>query len=237
MDYHQTVRMECVMHVSEVISAIGANNLVFDLDGTLIDSVPGIGTSLEAAFLSAGRQMPRTDLRGAIGPPIGIIARRLEPTLTDEEVAQIEQHYRKRYDTEGWSHTIAFDGVAGTLRTLHQQGLRLFVVTNKPRIPTKKILDYLNLQDLFDEVISRDSRTPVYASKTEMLLGLIDSQRLAPHSTVMLGDTAEDGEAAAANGLRFVHVSYGYGAAAFATHRIQHFSELLTLINGVPTSA
>jgi phosphoglycolate phosphatase-like HAD superfamily hydrolase len=106
------------------------------------------------------------------------------------------------------------------LRTLHQT-----------RIPTKKILDHLNLQNLFDEVLSRDSRTPVSASKTEMLLGLIDSQGLAPHSTIMLGDTAEDGEAAVANGLRFVHVSYG--VAASATHRIQPFSELLTVINGI----
>jgi hypothetical protein len=66
------------------ISSIGANNLVFDLNGTLIDSVPGIETSLETAFLRARCEMPPTDLRAAMGPPIGIIVRRLEPTLTDE---------------------------------------------------------------------------------------------------------------------------------------------------------
>ena len=70
--------------------------MVFDLDGTLIDSSPGIALSLAAAFQSVGRVMPETDIRKAIGPPIRIIARRVEPSLTDAELDGIEPSYRSQ---------------------------------------------------------------------------------------------------------------------------------------------
>lgn len=193
------------------------NTIVCDLDGTLVDSIPGIGAALSAAFLSVGREMPVVDLRAAIGPPISIIARRLEPSLSDTEVAQIEQHYRTGYDTHGWRETALFQGVAETLQAFRQQGCRLYIVTNKPRVPTEKILDHLGLQNLFEEAVSRDSRSPRYESKTEMLRDLLHRRRLPASTTLMIGDTAEDGEAATANLLPFAFATYGYGAGATAT--------------------
>ena len=222
--------MECLTKSRDQRALLEASTLVFDLDGTLIDSLPGIRASLAEAFSTVGRQMPDNDLRNTIGPPISVIARRIAPPLTDEEVSQIERHYRKAYDSVGWRYTVAFDGVIQTLQSLRQCGLRLFIVTNKPRTPTEKIIAYLGWQDFFDGILSRDSRTPVYASKADILRDLLDAYGLAAHSALMLGDTVEDEEAAVANNLRFVHVSYGYGTINSATTTIHSFPELLTLI-------
>jgi phosphoglycolate phosphatase len=205
-------------------------NLVFDLDGTLVDSIPGIGASLGGAFLSIGREMPLADLRAAIGPPIGIIAKRLEPDLSDDEMARIERHYRSSYDTDGWRNTPLFPDVAETLQSCKQQGYRLFIVTNKPRIPTEKIVQHLGLESLFEEIVTRDSQSPGYASKAEMLGALLQRQALSTESTVMIGDTAEDGEAAELNHLKFVYVTYGYGAVSSPELSVDSLAALQSLL-------
>lgn len=205
-------------------------SLIFDLDGTLIDSCAGIGSSLSAAFRSVGRRMPAANLRTVVGPPIRVIANRIEPSLTETELVQIELTYRAEYDNEGWRETVLFAGVADTLQALLLAGVHMFVVTNKPRIPTEKILTELGLIDLFEEIATRDSRTPTYNSKTEMLSDLLQRRSLDRVSTMMMGDTIEDEEAAAANGLRFLFATYGYGSISNPRLPISVFSELSTLL-------
>jgi phosphoglycolate phosphatase len=214
------------MHLREVKPNI---SLIFDLDGTLIDSCPGIGSSLSAAFDSIGRKMPAADLRAIVGPPIRVIAARIEPTLSETELVQIELSYRTRYDSDGWRETVPFDGVAETLQALHLAGVSMFIVTNKPRIPTEKILTQLRLIRLFKEISTRDSRTPAYDSKTEMLFGLLQRYSLNRESSVMVGDTIEDEEAAAANGLRFLYATYGYGSIKNPHFPISQFAEISKL--------
>jgi phosphoglycolate phosphatase len=211
------------------------NALVFDLDGTLIDSTAGVGNALSAAFQSAGRMMPAMDLRRVIGPPITVIARRIEPLLSDAEVAVIERSYRAIYDSNGWRDAFAYPAVADTLHIFHRGGLRLFIVTNKPLLPTSNILGHLGFDGLFLEALSRDSRTPHYANKTEMLADLLTRHQLLPDTTLMIGDTSEDQEAAHGNGLAFLHVTYGYGSVTTSTHRIDHFSEIATLLSATTT--
>jgi phosphoglycolate phosphatase len=207
------------------------NSVVFDLDGTLIDSTPGIAGALEEAFRSAGRSMPAVDLRRIIGPPITVIARRIEPSLSDTEVATIERHYRAIYDNAGWRNTLAYPAVVQTLHELYKQGLRLFIVTNKPLIPTSNILSHLGLKNFFIETLTRDSREPHYANKAEMLAELLCRQQLDPDTTLMVGDTSEDQESAYANRLGFIHATYGYGSLTETTHRMHHFSEIVVLLN------
>jgi phosphoglycolate phosphatase-like HAD superfamily hydrolase len=181
--------------------------------------------------------MPTADLRAAIGPPIGIIARRVEPSLSDAEVAQIERHYRASYDADGWRETVPFHGVAETLQSLREQDCSLYIVTNKPRIPTEKILIHLGLHPLFEEIVSRDSRSPGYESKAEMLRDLLHRRRLPIDTTIMIGDTSEDGEAASANQLKFAFVTYGYGAHPSATISVDNFRDLQQLLVVSPLPA
>ncbi|HUZ95909.1 MAG TPA: HAD family hydrolase [Edaphobacter sp.] len=203
--------------------------IVFDLDGTLIDSCPGIGASLSEAFAAAGRIMPAMDLRAVIGPPIRVIAARMEPTLTENELAKIELTFRAIYDNDGWRETVLYDGVDDTLRALHRRGVKMFIVTNKPRIPTEKVLDHLGLTFLFQKVVTRDNRTPIYSSKAEMLSELLQQQLIGLQPAIMMGDTREDEEAALANGLPFFYAAYGYGTANAPHRTVIGFSELTSL--------
>jgi phosphoglycolate phosphatase len=205
--------------------------LVFDLDGTLIDSTPGIGRSLRTAFQAVGRTMPEIDLRRVIGPPITVIARSIEPLLSDTEVGGIERSYRAVYDGDGWRDTVAYSAVGDTLRVLHRRDLHLFIVTNKPLVPTSNILAYLGFNDLFVEVLTRDSRSPHYASKADMLADLLSRHRLQTSTTLMVGDTSEDQEAANTNGLDFLHATYGYGSVTSRAPHLHHFSEIATLLS------
>jgi phosphoglycolate phosphatase len=204
----------------------GVRALIFDLDGTLIDSSPGIAASLNAAFEAVGRHLPTVEIRRIIGPPINVMARKIEPSLTDSEVAAIEQKYRTEYDTEGWRETVPYEGVLESLLRLNEAGLRLFVVTNKPKIPARKILGHLGMSPVFEAVFTRDTRTPMYTSKTEMLAGLIANHRLEAATSAMVGDTQEDQEAAVGNGLQFIHATYGYGIVPEAKLAAVRFEEI-----------
>jgi phosphoglycolate phosphatase len=203
--------------------------LVFDLDGTLVDSSPGIATSLAMAFQAVGRVMPTADFRKAIGPPLRGIARRVEPTITDAELDIIEPLYRTDYDSRGWRDTVIFDGVVKTLTELQSYGIRFFIVTNKPVLPTRQILEQFELQQFFEEVLSRDSRSPAFASKAEMLASLIERYDLSPESTLMVGDTIEDLETAHANHVPFLYVTYGFGTVE-SPDSIDRFPALATLL-------
>jgi phosphoglycolate phosphatase len=214
-------------------------SLIFDLDGTLIDSCPGIQATLAVAFRAAGRAMPATDVRTVIGPPIRVIAARIDPSLSELELTTIEQTYRRVYDSEGWRETVAFPDVAPVLGSLHASGVRLFIVTNKPRIPSHKILEHLGLYALFTTVLTRDSRTPAYDNKAEMVRAIVASHSLAPESSALVGDTLEDEEAAYASNLAYIHAAYGYGTRKHAHASIACFAELtsaLTRLGERPTT-
>ncbi len=175
--------------------------------------------------------MPDVDLRTIVGPPIRTIATRVEPTLTESELLEIERTYRAEYDADGWRETVLFDGVVETLCILRQKGFDRLLVTNKPRIPTEKIMSRLGLTDLFEEIVTRDSRAPIYRDKSEMLSELLKRRSLKPESATMVGDTVEDADAAVSNGLRFFYAVYGYGNVASPQYPITTVSGILPLVS------
>ena len=201
-------------------------SLFFDLDGTLIDSCPGIAAALTLAFRAAGRTMPPADIRAVVGPPIRIIAKAIDPTLTADELTQIERVYRAEYDSAGWRDTVLFSGVIPLLQELAAAGVRLFLITNKPRIPTSQILNHFSMVEIFNDIVTRDSRTPVYSGKAEMVAEMLTRHSLVPESSILIGDTSEDQEAATVNHLEFIHATYGYGSCSSALRSIACFPEL-----------
>ena len=118
-------------------------NLIFDLDGTLLDSFPGIAYSAQEAMAQVlpGRKAP--DFRPFIGPPIREIYRRALGETDEGILRQLEQAYRASYDFEGWRQTRTYPDVTETLQRLIEQDFICFVLTNKPRLPTLKILENL----------------------------------------------------------------------------------------------
>jgi phosphoglycolate phosphatase len=118
------------------------------------------------------------------------------------------------------------------LRAIKAEGKRLFVVSNKPRHISVRILEAEGTLALFDEVVTRDSREPAYAGKLEMLVPLLRKWEIEPQDALMVGDTIEDAEAAACAGMRFCLMNHGYGnvpldASVPVALRAGHFSELM----------
>ena len=186
----------------------------FDLDGTLADSLPGLQASIAEALASGGRTLTTTDLRPYIGPGIRTILKSLDPGLSDADLDGMERCFRASYDVRGVRNTLLFDGVKSTLDALHSAGAELFIVTNKPKLATTNLVEMYGLGQLFRETVSRNSREPAYASKSEMLVDLIKRHAVDCTRAVMVGDTAEDMHAAREAGVRFAFVEYGYGEIA-----------------------
>jgi phosphoglycolate phosphatase len=204
----------------------------FDLDGTLLDSLPGIEYSAEAAFAACGLARGEVDLRGLIGPPIRTILANMSRGVSEGELDALERAFRVSYDSEGWRMTPHYAGAAEALRALRAEEKWLFVVSNKPRHISVRILEVEGTLGFFDEVVTRDSRETAYAGKLEILVHLLRKWELRAEECLMVGDTIEDAEAASDCGMRFCLMSHGYGdvpmnAGVPVAFRCDHFSELI----------
>ena len=208
---------------------------VFDLDGTLVDSIPGIDAAARAALaeLEPGEAMP--SLRSFIGPPIKIMFERALKWDDAVRLDALERAFRKHYDGGAWRETVPYEGVDAGMCCLHRGGARLNVLTNKPAVPTGRILDHLGWTALFDAVVSPQSRTPPFADKTAAALDLRARLGLPPARTLLLGDSQDDHAAALACGFDFAAATWGYGSAVACKPGcgLANFSDILNL---APTS-
>jgi phosphoglycolate phosphatase len=186
--------------------------VIFDLDGTLLDSLPGVEWSVAQAFAACGLPPMRDTLRPFLGPPIRAIMQHVAPVASDAELDRVERAFRASYDSEGWRMTLCYEGAIGVLRQLLNYGVRLWVATNKNCLPTGKILRELRLDSFFEKVVCRDSRTPPFSSKGEMLAFLVGTHNLCVRECVMVGDTKEDWDAAVYAGVTGILMEHGYGA-------------------------
>lgn len=209
--------------------------ILFDLDGTLIDSLPGLETSLRLAAERClpGRRFP--DIRRAIGPPIKVLLSRLWPELADDQLQEMSAVFRSHYDTEGCRESRLFEGVAQTLATLQERGIDMFVLTNKPLQPTLTILRLTGVEGRFRAIISPDSSDPPFPVKSAGAVHLQQRFELPSASTFMVGDGMDDVEAAAACGFGFILAGYGYGNAIgrqdlAAASTLETFSEIERIV-------
>ena len=213
--------------------------ILFDLDGTLVESLAGIEDSVRSAFASCGLPMHVTSLRDLVGPPIRTILSRAGSVLDEQKLDALEREFRANYDREGWRNSVCFPGVSEVLRKLRQQGHRLFVVSNKPRHACTRVLHNHAILNCFEMIITRDSRSPHYDGKHQMIETLLCERSIAPDQCLMVGDTGEDGSAAASAGIKFVWMKYGYGSPSQFTSNppafaLEQFSQLLSLTTKEP---
>lgn len=206
--------------------------LFFDLDGTLVDSFPGIAFSASAALAQVLPGRPAPDFLPFIGPPIREIFRRALPENDLKILDRLEQSFRASYNAEGWRATRAYAGVEKVLTQIRQSGRICRVLTNKPQQPARAILRQLGLERFFDDVITPDWRSPGFSSKVEAALDFRRRHDLAFETTLLVGDSDDDGAAAAACGFKFAAVKFGYGRACencgHPVHcRLERFEDLL----------
>ena len=186
-------------------------HVVFDLDGTLIDSAEAILASFRAAFAACGLTPVRGVEPEIVGPPLNETLRLLAGSEEPALIARLADAFRQSYDTKGLLETLPYPGVDDMLRALHAAGLKLSIATNKRIHPTRLIVGHLGWGDIFGSIVALDIFTPPLPNKAAMLGHLLAEQGIDTHRAVYVGDRIEDGEAAEANGLPFIAAAWGYG--------------------------
>lgn len=188
---------------------------LFDLDGTLTDSAPGIVTGFRHALASVGAPEPDGDLtRLILGPPMADSLRGVG--LDDATAQRALAAYVDRYDRVGWAENEVFDGIADLLTGLAATGTRLAVATSKSELFAVRILEHFGLAGHF-EVIAGASADGTRRAKADVvehaLRGLgVDPVPGGTDGVVMVGDRSHDVHGAAHWGIPTVFVHWGYGA-------------------------
>lgn len=179
-----------------------------DLDGTLVDSKPGILSSLVAAFAEVGRpDLAEGDLTWMIGPPFADSFGKLD--LPDPQAAI--DAYRRVYDDGGGMFDAAvYDGIFPMLATLREAGHRLYLATAKPHVAATKVTRHFGLSDsMLAEFGPELDGTRNW--KGDLLAHALEVTGEDPVRAVMIGDRHHDVAAAAQVGMPSVAVRWGYG--------------------------
>ena len=206
--------------------------LIFDFDGTLIESAPEIHACLNTLLDQHDR--PRVTLAQVeqmIGQGVrNLVERGFHATggpPDDFETALA--HFIEMYNNAPIDETPVYDGVPETLEQLHATGHVMAICTNKLHAPTVKILEGLGFARYFSVVTGGDT-FPVRKPDPGHLLGVLERLGVEPDAAIMIGDSPNDIGCAIAAGVRSIAVSYGYSrvppAELGATHLIHRFSDL-----------
>jgi phosphoglycolate phosphatase len=184
-------------------------SVVFDLDGTLIDSKPGIVRCLRHVSESYGLDLSGIDDL-VIGPPAEITISRLMPNHSAEARGQFLKTFRQCYARDGWSDCSLYRGITELLDRLKEGGTRIFVCTSKREDFTLRLVDYFNLRS-YIEAIAADREDLPSHEKTDLLSDLIQTHAIDRSHGFMVGDSKYDMDAARATGMKAIGVLYGYG--------------------------
>ncbi len=190
--------------------------ILFDLDGTIVDSAPGITATLAYTFEQLGLPVPSpAELVAYVGPPI-LDSFRERGGFTTAEAEHALTIYRPRYLSTGVFDATVYPGIPDVLRRIHGSGIPLTTATSKPETPTTMILEHYDLRRYFD-VITGASDDEVRSAKADVVeeaLRRLDARGDDVSRPVMIGDRHHDVEGAATHGVPTIFVRWGYGSPA-----------------------
>ncbi|WP_223668863.1 HAD-IA family hydrolase [Kangiella shandongensis] len=180
--------------------------IVFDWDGTLMDSTGRIVSAMQTTARNLQLPVPTDDeVRSIIGLSLTKCYNRLFPEVDDHE--WITEEYRFQYVEGDKTPSPVFDGVVEVLTKLKEDGYYLTVATGKARHGLDRVLKESQLSPFFDHTIASDEAQS--KPHPEMLHSLLKKFALKPEQGVMVGDTSHDLNMAANAGMRGIGVSYG----------------------------
>ena len=187
---------------------------VFDLDGTITDSCPGILNSIRYALKKRGIEEPPEEvLRSFIGPPL---QQQFQSVfgLSDEEGVSLVSAYREYYGEKGIFENSVYDGVTEMLVRLKKEGVKMLMATSKPEKYARLIAEHFGFGRYFDFIggACMDGSRTAKHDVIEYVLETCGITQKERGSTVMIGDRRHDIEGAKASGLHSIGVLFGYGS-------------------------
>jgi len=188
--------------------------VVFDLDGTLVDSQGDLAAAANALIAERGGQpQDEAAIARMIGEGAALLVKRALTAAGLEVDAGSLPRFLELYDDRLLDTTVAYPGIPDAVRALSSQ-LPVAVLTNKPLGPTRRLLDGLGLAPFISETIGGDGSFPRKPDPAS-LIHLMKRFGAAPDQTVMIGDSRFDFETARAAGTRAVVTRYGFGYQDF----------------------
>lgn len=185
-------------------------NILFDLDGTLTDSKPGIVKGVQYALRCCGIDEPDLDkLTSFVGPPLyKSFMNYLE--CSEEDAKEVVECYREYYAETGLYENALYEGIDALLYHLKEKGYKIILASSKPRIYVKRILSYFRIMRYFD-IVEGSELDGKNTDKGELIAHILEKWNLKPEECVMIGDRKHDVQGAKANGMDSIAVGYGYG--------------------------
>lgn len=188
------------------------HTILFDLDGTLTDSGPGITNSV--AYALKKWDIIENDiniLKKFVGPPLDASFAKYYG-FSKEKCVQAIQYYREYYLTKGIYENQVYDGMEDLLKWLRDTGRRAIVATSKPEPSAIHVLEYFHIDSYFD-IIAGATMDGSRVEKSDVIRYALDRAGIRDLSgVVMVGDRENDIQGAKANGLDSIGVLYGYGS-------------------------
>jgi phosphoglycolate phosphatase len=186
--------------------------IVFDLDGTLIDSARDIADATNAVIEEFGGQpLPLTEIVAMVGDGAAVLVRRaLAAAQLDAVPEDALRRFLVQYDQRLTNHTRPYEGMAAVLAMLRAAGHSLAVLTNKPQHATIKILERLDLAAAFSDVVGGDTA----AGRKPNPMGLqqiMARANVTAEATVLVGDSPVDLRTTRRAGTRVCLARYGFG--------------------------
>lgn len=183
--------------------------ILFDLDGTLMDTSEGVLASIRYTTETLGfAPLSEETMRTFIGPPVRNSLQRTYH-LTENEADQANDVFRNRYKDHDLFLASAYDGIPELLSHLKEEGYLLGVATLKREDYAIRLLDHYHLSEYFDVIHGGDFESKFL--KADVLNLCLNELNAAPDETILVGDTASDGNGARITGIHFLAVTFGFG--------------------------
>ena len=212
--------------------------LIFDLDGTLVDTAPDLHAATNHVLGLIGRHpISMAELRAFVGHgAMNLIERGVAATgepVDQDTLKRLHKSFLEYYGDNIADHSVVFDGLLAVLDKAQARGLKLGVCTNKVEKLSHKLLTELGMMQRFGSLIGGDT-LPVMKPDPAPLLEAIARLGIAPANAMMVGDSETDIRTAQNAGLPVLAVTFGYTAqhvSAFdPTHMIDHYDEAWAII-------
>lgn len=189
--------------------------VLFDLDGTLVDSVPDLAAAANRLLAELGRPpLERAEIARMVGDGVAkLVERALAASGAGSiALAPAVRRFTALYEASATALTRPYAGVEAVLERLAEAGARLALCTNKPKAATHAVLEGLGLARFFPVVLGGDS-LPLRKPDPAPLLAALEKLGVAPRAAAMVGDHRNDMLAAQRAGVAAIFARYGYGLA------------------------
>jgi len=191
-------------------------HLIFDLDGTLVDTKTDLAAATNYMLGSLGLpQLSIAQVADYVGHGVRVLVERALGQAHPQLVSPGFAIFMKYYDTHLLEHTQIYKGIEALLAATHDRGLTLTVLTNKPEAPSRAILAGLGLDSYFSAIVGADT-LPTKKPDPQGVFYLQRFTRIALDKTLLIGDSLVDCETGRAAGIATCGVTWGFGAKELA---------------------